>query len=70
MVKVCRLNAYAAKFLSANERSGWPDGVRYEPSTRRNKRRRREKVLSTVHTLNTLPIASVEALDTIGESLL
>ncbi len=70
MVKVCRLNAYAAKYLSHNERSGWPDGVAYSPSSARKKRRSREKVLSVVRTLETLPNAIVERLDTIGESLL
>ena len=70
MVRICRLNAYAAKYLSANELSGWPDGVRYEPSARRKRRRKAEKVLSPVRTLETLPIATVEAFDAIGKELL
>lgn len=65
MVRVCKLSEYAARFLSPNERSGWPDGVAYNPTSKRKRRKKRKQ-----YSPSPLPIALAIRVDSTGDSLL
>ena len=40
MVRVCRVDASLRSYFTANELSGWPDGVSYSVTEKRRKKRK------------------------------
>lgn len=68
MVKVCRVPVFSKHVFSANELSGWADGIAYTPSELRERKREALAKRRVKESVPSLPAPPVERLE-IGVSL-